>query len=740
MLIKLSPPASATPTPTILFALSFPELPLSLPIPPAWAAQLARLAADDLEAPPSMHALDRAAAFPSLLGEVLFDLPNNQVVCSFLDGKVEEWALTQECADMLAKVIVDVEESGRAEQRARDWQRAVEEDKVRQQEKEQQKEAARRASLEREAELERQFAAKRKDNNYKEQVLNSPPPSLKGTKSTKNRLVRSRSLLMALVATFTPSGSSNTSPPSSPTRDSTDRSPSPFRKLTRRGSFASKETVPQEERPLTPPPTHNLETPPSSAPPSAPSSAFSKQQNETPRLSALITERREELSPRLLRRRARSTLVDSFRAHVLPVLATKVGLFENINPSFQPVLLSDETPTLFKRAGGGYHAWVARSMLRRAEDRMRELEAQFPSLLSTRYLNELELSPQPFSPNSISFPTSPTRQATFEPWSSDESESDSEDESECELVVDSESDSDGSSVHTPESGHTTIGVSFTGHAIESSTSSNSSYFTCADDPEAESQDAVSPLTGSHIRRPAQAQSPTHSRTPSNAAHTRQASSSSAKREQRRAQKAAHAEHAAFVRMTARLRSVLAQSAASRQLVAMQKDETDRVREGRGLRRAWLDRRRGFKTSEMVQVFRPSGLGRSTWGLDDIMKELPPPPYDDVVLKTTLHVATSPTSPTTITGRRPRPSPPIQRAKTLAALEIDVELEHVEMDAAELDIEVDLERLDFTDSLDVESMGLDIEVDDVLKSRCRPAGVKARVESWERRRTVALERA
>lgn len=206
MLIKLTPPPSPTPTPTILFALAFPDPPQNLPVPPSWAAQLARLAVDDLEAPPALHALDRAAAFPSLLAEVLFDLPQARVSCSFLDGATEEWELGPSCAEMLARVIFDVEESTRAEERAREWQRAVNAERTRMEreqeiQSEQEKEMEREREREREAELERESEEKmqRAKGKGKSQSLNSPPTSLKGARP-KGRLLRSRSLLMALVA------------------------------------------------------------------------------------------------------------------------------------------------------------------------------------------------------------------------------------------------------------------------------------------------------------------------------------------------------------------------------------------------------------------------------------------------------------------------------------------------------------------------------------------------------------
>ncbi|KAJ7103123.1 hypothetical protein B0H15DRAFT_194876 [Mycena belliarum] len=206
MLIKLTPPASATPTPTILFALAFPDLPPSLPVPAAWAAQLARLSADDLEAPPSLHALDRAAALPSLIGEVLFDLPRNRVGCTFLDGAVEEWDMDARCAEMLARVICDVEESGRAEERAREWQRSLDAERTKaRDEREQTLALAAERDREREAEMDQAYERNTQNakGKGKEQSLNSPPASMKGARP-KGRLNRSRSLLMALVSCVFP--------------------------------------------------------------------------------------------------------------------------------------------------------------------------------------------------------------------------------------------------------------------------------------------------------------------------------------------------------------------------------------------------------------------------------------------------------------------------------------------------------------------------------------------------------
>ncbi|KAJ7109777.1 hypothetical protein C8R44DRAFT_934449 [Mycena epipterygia] len=856
MLIKLAPPPSAAATPTILFAISFPDLPLSLPVPPAWAAQLARLTADDLEAPPVLHALDRAAALPCLLAEVLFDLPAARVACTFLDGAAEDWSMDARCADMLARVIQDVEESGRAEERAREWARAVEEERARlQMAREQAQEAEQEREKDREAEMEREYESQLRSlkakGKGKEQSLNSPPTSVKGARP-KSRLHRSRSLLMALVATFSNSPASSSlpkAPVSAPASrssfsDTSPRAPSPLRAFARRASFSALSSMARadppasepsdpfaDEPPASPPPPpppapvpHNLETPPASAPPSAPSSAFARQQGQgqsAPFSGTAFSflERGKEMTPRALRRRARSTLVDAFRAHVLPELGGRVGLFEASSstssppraPSVQEPVESESNSAL-RAPGGGYHAWVARSMLRRAEARMRELEEAWPALTrrASPYASADSQSPQspsypPFSPDSLAFsaspttivfpasPTSPThpRQATFEAWSSDESESESESDDDDDDEDDSgieggsdgsgETDTDGSSVHTPESGHSIVYGH--GHALDVSTSTTSSYFTCSDATETEADAEKTPTqvitTTSHLRAGAQSsESPTTRRA---AARKKEEA-----RERKRAARAARAEHTAFARMTARLRLLLAQGAAQRGAGLAQKEESERLREGRGVRRGWLEGGRaalvvaGRKNTNkkakgnsalglgLGKAFRPSGLGRWVWdavdaeaeedeGEGEVVAEKPPA-YEDAVAFARRH-----------TVHRTRARAPITRSRAhtslahLDTLELEVELDvdvhfDAELDAAALDgldIDVDLEHLDLSNALDAEGMGFDgdgggdmgmggfrdvdvfADVTGSGKGRGKGRREKGRREVWERRRMVAV---
>ncbi|CAK5280371.1 unnamed protein product, partial [Mycena citricolor] len=219
--------------------------------------------------------------------------------------------------------------------------------------------------------------------------------------------------------------------------------------------------------------------------------------------------------------------------------------------------------------------------------------------------------------------------------------------------------------------------------------------------------------------------------------------------------------------TMRLRLVLSQATAGRRLLQMQKDDSEKIREQRGVRRALLDPRQGpltFKQSaaariEAAKAFRPSGLGRMVVAASEIEKlvlldDEAPPSYEDVVASL----------PKSFPERRKRMMPPssLQRTRsTLAHLDSlpadvhagpdDIELDKSDID--DLDIELDLQHLELSQTLDVEGMGLDVELDFTgdsnvfgpVKARSakdkagRKQGVPrgARLEGWERRRTLAI---
>jgi hypothetical protein len=109
MLLRLIP---NPPLPAVMFAVKFPNLPEQLPLPPNWIAQLQQLANDDLDIPNNTYLLDKSTWIIALLEEVTFDLGCSTIICSFIDGSVEEWPMLQyDCIHALETVLSDVDQS-----------------------------------------------------------------------------------------------------------------------------------------------------------------------------------------------------------------------------------------------------------------------------------------------------------------------------------------------------------------------------------------------------------------------------------------------------------------------------------------------------------------------------------------------------------------------------------------------------------------------------------------------------
>ncbi|KAJ7241991.1 hypothetical protein C8J57DRAFT_1244236 [Mycena rebaudengoi] len=718
MLIKLVPPA---PHPTVLFALSFPELPPHLPTPPSWTSQLSLLALDDLEVPRTVHALDRAAGIPSLLDEVVFDLTmtgeeavgyGGRVECRFLDGKVERWDLpylpitsspsssashssssspppgrlhptsqikTTACLTALASVVRDVnasarlaaEEAQRAERARQRLERQREADLIRIREREaerarrlQLEERTRQLQLEELHRLEAERARRQRDaeraailatlgdtkiggSRGSTVALNSPPPSPTGSLKNKGldkgkgrkTILRSRSLLMALVASIVPSssstGSSSNSPPSSPP-------PSPSSRYSSRSSSPSRSSLssPPTSPSASPPSRFSSPSPPTSPmSPSSPSSSFSDAQAQAQaqghrpahaqRAASSPDHRRHEvdgglcpadedvenmqdtragssertngdadrdvvddaehepdpdtLTPRLLRRRARSTLVDAFRAHVLGELVRRVGMWTGSGSGLGSGSGSvfgagaasilggaemdpgDMLPGTLDEPGGGYPAWVARSMLRRAEVRMREMEEEFGFKPHKYDANDAYADSHMYG-NHQRHRSQQQYPHYFFGASDDEDSEDGEDGSEGSSRSSGETDTDGSSVHTPR-GH--MLVASDGSAV-------SGYFSCVEDGGEPGGSAAAPPPVPFLPP----DSPP-------ATATTATTSDAITKAQRAARRHARAEHAAFAHMTSRLRGLLREAAAGRVRERREACVRAGVAEVRGRRRAWL---------------------------------------------------------------------------------------------------------------------------------------------------------
>ncbi|KAJ8520541.1 hypothetical protein ONZ45_g2671 [Pleurotus djamor] len=158
MLIKLTPQA---PHPTVLFTVSFANLPETLPCPLSWANQLNCLSADELDVPTNHHCLDKAAIVPNLLENVTFDLNTMMASCSFVDGVMVEWPIADPgCLNALMGVVSDVSDSA--------------------------------------LEAERERLREKEEERQRTLDLMTPPPSPTKPKGHKKQ----RSLLMTIVACF----------------------------------------------------------------------------------------------------------------------------------------------------------------------------------------------------------------------------------------------------------------------------------------------------------------------------------------------------------------------------------------------------------------------------------------------------------------------------------------------------------------------------------------------------------
>lgn len=106
------------PHPAILFAFTLPALPPTLPFPPAYAGQLQLLLHTDLDPPPSPYALDKAVWAVHLIEIVTFDLPKRKVHVKMVDDSVIEWEMRGE-EPWLKRVQENVEKSTKEAERER---------------------------------------------------------------------------------------------------------------------------------------------------------------------------------------------------------------------------------------------------------------------------------------------------------------------------------------------------------------------------------------------------------------------------------------------------------------------------------------------------------------------------------------------------------------------------------------------------------------------------------------------
>ncbi|KAJ8077303.1 hypothetical protein AAF712_004184 [Marasmius tenuissimus] len=420
MLIRLLPPPTQ---PTVLFKLTFENLPEAIQIPTAWSNQLAALAIDDLEVPNLLHAFDKSAGIQCIVEEVTFDLVERTVRCLFVDGEVEQWEMNEEAerecgcpqtgykgnfgcgvcrrrptlTERLESVLDDV--SGSAKETERERKAAQE--------------------INRAAEKGERVNGSNGDHDgspdAKPLTLNSPPGTLKGNHK------KQRSLLMNLVAsllpTSTPEVAGRSRPPKRANSLPSTRAPSPSDRsppgdsqtsetsagwsswttlartmsnpIGRKPSSGKRRKLKSKsisESPVLTRPDNSaefVESPTSYSSPSSPVSTAPPSPSLQPVRTRPVSTCSlppgfvcppviiapppvPKLTARALRRRARSTLVDTFRLCVLPELQNRVRV--SPTPGVQP---SGWETTII--AATTYYSWYMNSMIKRVEKRLAEI-------------------------------------------------------------------------------------------------------------------------------------------------------------------------------------------------------------------------------------------------------------------------------------------------------------------------------------------------------------------------------
>ncbi|KAF5389125.1 hypothetical protein D9757_004886 [Collybiopsis confluens] len=354
MLIRLIPSVSQ---PTVLFKLVFENLPETLQTPTAWVEHLTALDSDDLEIPESLHALDKSAGIVSLCDEVVFNMVDNKIRCVLCDGEVEEWKIgsehqalaahqrTDDLARRLGSVINDVNESAAEMQREH-----IREEEARKDQQRLREEVEEAAKLLEPGTRCSSFSRKQGRPGHKKQrsLLMNLVSSLISLNLNSPRSPRS------LLSSFPPSPTS--SPPSSPRASSENY-------VTQTVS-----APPTLSRSVTLPAWKSRRSRPVSTPSLSTPSSIIELPLPSPVVVIVGPPPPPPLSPRALRRRARSSLVDAFRIHVLPEITRRVRCSHSAVNAPVAIYGSDTSAP--------YYRWVVSSTLKRVDARLTEVSRE----------------------------------------------------------------------------------------------------------------------------------------------------------------------------------------------------------------------------------------------------------------------------------------------------------------------------------------------------------------------------
>ena len=332
MIIRIKP---GDPRPNILFTLNLPD-PMhdekSKPCPSSWSmqSQMVEALQDEglgVETPSDIHAFDKAAWHTALMTEVVFDIVARSVTCTFVDGCTASWSLSSTgadvgCLDKLDDVVAAVQGSAEEDERER----------------------YRRAGLHVQT-----------SSCQTGSGMQTPPASPVSSSPSKAHK-RQKSLFSSIVAAFKGALSDNA------TRGATLPTSLPPLKIPSPSSHSrSSSTFSRTQR--SPPPSPTVAECP-------PTPAF--QLHVRPREPIpLPPHYKYRTTAEQLRHRARSELVDIFRRYVLPMFST-TGC-----PSFAEIQSAPEwMAQVYGFPPGLYPAWAARSLLRKTDERMRQMIAE----------------------------------------------------------------------------------------------------------------------------------------------------------------------------------------------------------------------------------------------------------------------------------------------------------------------------------------------------------------------------
>ncbi|KAH9934477.1 uncharacterized protein BXZ73DRAFT_45778 [Epithele typhae] len=321
MIIRLTP---AYPHPNILYNLNLPDPTNPPPISPSWHMQkdTIEMLQDEgfmVDLPRDVHALDKAVWHTGLLSEVVFDAVELLISCTFVDGHTVSWPLPSErgpgtCLAALDAVVDTVAKS---------------------------------ADLSCQEKMAQVNASVASSGRASGSGVQSAPVSPTSTLSNKAHK-RQRSLLSSLFAAVKGALSESpnraaTLPPIKIPSSSHSRSLSHF----------------------------------TASPPASPTVLNSPACAQSPAFPLEVRPRAPIAPPRhgrvrapyeLLRTQARSQLVDIMRRYVLPVFSTTGS------PSFLGTQCSPGgLAQMYGFPPGLYPAWACRSVLRKTEERLREM-------------------------------------------------------------------------------------------------------------------------------------------------------------------------------------------------------------------------------------------------------------------------------------------------------------------------------------------------------------------------------